>query len=280
MGARAITTTKQHLISAPLPQATATYTVIEHGFIINKALEALTSKGFEVKDELYRCNQNAEIAQGVYHLNYGNDPDMGMMFAWVNSYDKSTKFKSAIGSYGYNSMNRFISGDMGSWIRKHTGSADQEANNVITAQVDAADSYYNQLVFDKENMKGIILDTKTKAELMGRLYFEHRIVTTEQLSLVRQELKQPSFEYSGDPNSLWALYNHITHALKSSHPKQWMDQQRMIHWFLTNTLGVQNSIVNTLPEIGLTDIKLVSKEPSNQITLDQAIAEAESNNGL
>ena len=196
-----------------------------------------------------------------------------MMFAWVNSYDKSTKFKCAIGSYGYASMNRFISGDMGSWIRKHTGSADQEANDVITAQVDVADSYYNQLVLDKENMKNIVLDVKTRAELMGRLYFEHRIVTTEQLSLVRQEIKAPSFEYSGSPDSLWALYNHITHALKSSHPKQWMDQQRMIHWFLTNTLGIQNS----LP--GITSVATAVESEaviSNQITLDQAIEAAES----
>lgn len=273
MGKRTITTTKQYLVNAPLPQATGTYTVIEHGFVINKTLEALASKGFEVKDELYRCNQNADIAQGVYHLNYGNDPDMGMMFAWVNSYDKSTKFKCATGAYGYVSLNRMLSGNMGSWIRKHTGSADQEANDTITAQIDAADLYYNQLVLDKENMKGIILDTRTKAEIMGRLYFEHKLIGAEQLSLVRQEIAKPSFDYTGDKNSLWVLYNHITHALKSSHPKLWMDQQRMVHWFLTDTFSIQNAMPGMTPS----DVTIAPavKPTTTQVDLEDSIKEIE-----
>lgn len=280
MGKRSITTTKNYLINATLPEATKTYTVIEHGFIINKALEALAAKGFEVKEELYRCNETAEIASGTFNLNYGSDPDMGMMFAWVNSYDKSTKFKCSIGAHVYVSGNRILPGTMGSWIRKHTGTADQEANKVIDAQINDADVYFNQLVLDKENMKGIILSTQQRAETMGRLYFEHKLLGTEQMSLVRQEIQKPSFAYTADKDSLWVLYNHISHALKSSHPKIWMDQQRMIHWFLTDTFGIQNAMPGmTAPNVVAVSETVVESN-SNQITLEQGIAEAEKESAL
>jgi len=268
MAKRAITTTKSYLTTAPLPQFTETYTVIEHGFVINKTLELLASKGFTIKNELYRCNENAQIAQGIYHLNYGSDPDMGMMFAWSNSYDKSMKFKCAIGGYVFVCMNGVVSGNMGSWGRKHTGSADTETKDQMIHQIDSADLYYNQLVLDKDNMQKVNLTVKDRAELMGRLFFEHKLITVEQLSLVRQEVQKPSWDYSGGPDTLWALYNHITHALKNSHPRLWMDQQRMVHWFITDSFGLQNTTPNmtVAPPIEMV---------SNQITLEAAIAEAE-----
>jgi len=275
MGKRSITATRDILTRATLPQATKTYTVISHQFIIDKALAALAAKGFEVKEELYKCNETAEIAQGIFNLNYGTDPDMGMMFAWVNSYDKSTKFKCSIGAHVYISENRILPATMGSWIRKHTGSADQEASAAIDLQIGDADIYFNQLVLDKENMKGIILNTQQQAETMGRLYFEHKLIGTEQMSLIRQEMKKPSFAYTADKDSLWVLYNHISHALKSSHPKLWMDQQRMVHWFLTDTFGIQNAISGmTVPNV-VQQTPVVNTNPK-QIDLLDSIAEVES----
>jgi len=272
MGKRSITTTKDYLINAALPQFKESYTVIEHGFVINKTLELLASKGFAVRNELYRCNENAQIAQGVYHLDYGNDPDMGMMFAWSNSYDKSMRFKCAIGGYVFICMNGVVSGNMGSWGRKHTGTADEDTQEQMTQQIDSADIYFNQLVQDKASMQTVNLSVQNRAELMGRLFFEHKLVTLEQLSIVRQEVQKPSYQYTGGPDTLWALYNHITHALKSSHPRLWMDQQRMVHWFITDTFGIQTTPNMT---VAIPTPQVVS----NQITIEQVIAEVEGTDG-
>ena len=86
---RSTLTTQDYLTNAPLPEATDSYTVIPHGMIIQNTKDILTKKGFEIERELYRCNPGAQVAQGIYHIKYGNDPDMSMMFAWSNSYDKS-----------------------------------------------------------------------------------------------------------------------------------------------------------------------------------------------
>jgi hypothetical protein len=272
-----MTATKEYLISTPLPQHADTYTVISHKFVIDKTLSELLGRGFQVKNELYRCNRDAQIAQGIYHLNYGSDPEMGMMFAWSNSYDKSMRFKCAIGGYVFICMNGVVSGNMGSWGRKHTGSADEETEQAIRAQIDGADLYYNQLVHDKNIMKDIEVPVKKQAELLGRLYFEHSLLTNEQLSVVKHEMIHPSYEYNSGKNSLWTVYNHITHSLKKSHPRDWMDHQRMIHWFLTQEFNIKNSILGMDEQLDkpIENVTGDNKVRGRQLTLEEGIADAE-----
>jgi hypothetical protein len=37
-----------------------------------------------------------------------------------------------------------------------------------------------------------------------------------------------------DNNSLWAFYNYVTLALQQSHPKTWMEDQRILHYFINS----------------------------------------------
>ena len=43
--------TRQTLVNAPLPEATDTYTVISHNFVMTNILKILEENGFEVKEE-------------------------------------------------------------------------------------------------------------------------------------------------------------------------------------------------------------------------------------
>lgn len=258
MAKRAVITTKEFLKAAVLPTYEGdTYTVIPHEFVINETLKNLGAQGFSIKHELYRCNENANIAQGIYHLDYSNDPDMGMMFAWSNSYDKSMRFKCATGGYVFICSNGVVRGDMGSWGRKHTGSADQETIDTIQDQIGKAKQYYRQLVYDKETMKDIMVSDKASAELIGRLYFKENLLNTEQLSIIKQQLRTPAHDYNADKKSLWSLYNHITYSLRAAHPKNWLDHQRLVHWFFTQEYGIQlldiqedepNEVTEVIPE--------------------------------
>jgi hypothetical protein len=271
MPKRASITTKEFLVNAALPEQTDTYTVISHGFIIDKAMEKLAENGFTVEKELYRCNGDANIASGIYHLKYGNDMEMGMMFAWSNSYDKSMRFKCAIGGYVFANQAGMISGDMGTWGRKHTGTADQETVETIIHQISNAEMYYSQLVADKEKMKGVTLDLKKFSQILGRLYFEHGLLTGEQLGIIKEQYKRPSFDYKVSKDNLWQLYCHIIFALKKAHPRTWLDQQRLIHWFLCQELGIAAyENVPASPEV----LQPVKGDPK-QIDLVDSIAEVE-----
>lgn len=267
-------TTKEHLISAPLPTQTDTYTVIAHEFVINKTREILDRKGFDIIHELYRCNDRADVAQGVYHLKFeGNpDPEMGMMFAWSNSYDKSMRFKCAVGGYLNSSKSIIISGQLGSWSRKHSGTADTEASDMIISQIENAESYYKQLVEDKAIMKTIIVSKRERAELTGRIYLENELLTGEQLGIVREQYRKPTFDYNSPNDSLWNMYNAMILALQKAHPKTWMDQQRMIHHFLTSHFDIKPGYIASIDPSGAT---LTEEQPLNQITIHQVIQEEE-----
>ena len=221
--------TRQDLVNAILPPATKTYTVISHNFVITNVLQMLSANGFEVKEEVYRCTKDAQVASGIYRINYEDDHDLGMMFAFGNSYDKSMRFKCAVGAYIYANQSSMIN-KMSDWNRKHTGTADAETQETIESQVNNAMVYYNELREQKNLMKDIEADPLVFGKLLGELYFNLKLLTGEQMAIIKREYEKPSFAYTTGKNNLWTLYNHILVALKISHPRTWMEQQTAINY--------------------------------------------------
>lgn len=232
MGKRPTMTTQEYLTSAPLPEQTETYTVISHQTVIDATKKTLDAMGFEIEREFYRCNEGALVASGIYHLKYSDDPDIGMLFAWANSYDKSMKFQCSVGGYVHESLASIIGGNMGSWGRKHTGNADDEALETIQNQLMKAEEYFKLLLEQKEAMKKIVVSNEKRADIVGRMYFNNDLLTTEQMSVIKNEFVKPSHVVSGVDDSLWKMYHAIIIALQKSHPKTWMVQQKLVHELL------------------------------------------------
>jgi len=57
-------------------------------------------------------------------------------------------------------MNGMVSGDIGNYARKHTGTALSDATQTIQYQISKAKEHYDNLVADKETFKQIILTKK------------------------------------------------------------------------------------------------------------------------
>jgi hypothetical protein len=229
--------TEQMVRATPLPQHGKSYTVIPHGFVIDQSKKELQQAGFEIKKELYKTTLDGQVAQGVYHLNHGSDADMGLMFAWSNSYNKQMRFKCAIGGHVYVCMNGVVSGDLSSYRRKHTGSALLDVESTIIFQVDHATEHYQNLVKDKEVFKDVILTAKQRGTVLGRLYAEHEILTLTQVGMIKREMDSPSHHYNCDEDSAWAMYNHISTALKDSHPSTYLRDHQVLHSFFVNEFG-------------------------------------------
>ena len=252
-------TSKAHLISVPLPNHAASYTVISHQFIIDYAFQSLTNAGFGIVDEEYRCTADGQIAQGIYKLNFNNDPELSMMFAWTNSYNKQVKFKCVVGAYINNTGSVMISGEVGSWVRKHTGTADTETKATIDDYISNANMYYNQLCADKAAMETVSLNRRKQAQLLGVLFGEYEILTTEQASMVRDQMKRPLQVFTSS-DSLWAFYNYVTNALQSSHPKTWMEDQRILHYFIGTICDFSAPVQNVTAQIPVTVIEATEDE--------------------
>ncbi|NBU05387.1 MAG: DUF932 domain-containing protein [Sphingobacteriia bacterium] len=277
--------TWDYLTGIPLPVHADTYTVISHENVMDYTKTALINAGFTIEREEYRATADGQIAQGVYRLHYGTDQELSMMLAWTNSYNKQVRFKCGVGAYINTNGTVMVCGEMGNWARKHTGTADTETIATITDQVANAHMYYNQLVSDKNVMQTISMTKRKQAQLLGILFAEYQILTTEQASIVRQQMDKPSYVFA-DNNSLWAFYNYVTLALQQSHPKTWMEDQRILHYFINSVnnfpvcsqpaqIPEDEVIVTEDTEVNFIFKDIIDAIDPNQISLLDQIADME-----
>jgi hypothetical protein len=255
-------TTRNYLENAPLPNHGKSYTVISHKQVIDNTIQLLTDSGFVIQKEIYRANMNANVAQGIYHILPINtvDPtimeekELGMMFAWTNSYDKSTRFQCAIGAYVMVCHNGMVAGDMMNFRRKHTGSADHDIRMQISNQIKNGEKYYKRILTDRDAMRNTALSLQEQAEIAGRLYINEDILDAAQMSCVKAELEKPTYDYECDQENAWTFYNHVTHALKKAHPRDWLSDSQNFHDFMTaRVLSKMNITMNDTLDLSAFD---------------------------
>ncbi len=267
--------TKAQLIAVDLPTHGDSYTVISHESVINYVYTELATAGFGVVSETFRATADGQIAHGVHVLQYQSDPELSMMFAWTNSYNKQVRFKCGVGAYVNNAGTFMVHGDMGSWARKHTGTADEETVETIKGQIKDAQMYYDQLKSDKDAMKEIKMNKRKQAQLLGILFAEYQILTTEQASMVRSEMMKPTHVFE-DTSSLWAFYNYVTTALQSSHPKTWMEDQRVLHYFISSVNNFsKSSVPQPVVEAEVDPLTTNYGQPENQLNILTEIEKTE-----
>jgi hypothetical protein len=228
------------LTAAALPPATKTYTVISHSFIINTIVQALEDNGFELNGEEYKCTTDANVASGTFMITYAGDEDLNMMYSFNNSYDKSLRFRAAIGAQ-INVNGSYMVGNTDSWIRKHTGTADQEAHDLINDHIANASMYFDQLVQDKENMKQMVISKSEFGAILGELFIKDHL-TVDQISHCRKQFMGASFSYEEMPSkhniNLWTAYMIIADALRQSHPAKWMSAQVATHLYFVSKYNI------------------------------------------
>jgi hypothetical protein len=270
-------TTRTYLENAPLPNHGNSYTVISHKHVIDNTEQLLSNSGFRIDQELYRANMNANVAQGIYHIYPSQTTDqqildeseLGMMFAWTNSYDKSTKFQCAIGGYVMVCSNGMMAGDMMNFKRKHTGSADQDIRNQISNQIKNGEKYYKRILNDRDSLRNTNLSLKEQAEILGRLYINEELLDTTQMSCIRSEYDSPTHDYNSGRDTAWTFYNHVTFALKKAHPRHWLQNSQDFHDFIMTEVVSLSVNVNALYDLNKykvvqdTDFQLDKVEYSN-----------------
>jgi hypothetical protein len=218
--------TESYLRSVNLPQATATYTVISHGFIIDTIRTELNRLGLVVQNENYSIADGGDIAMGRLHIKYENDPELGLMFTWINSYNKKIKFGCSIGAMNTKNLAYYIPGNVASWNRKHNGTADQEAELNIINQISLADTYYKRVVSDRDQFKSFIMTDEHRGSLLGSLFFEKEILQPYQATGLVKNLKDPLMP---GKETLWDIYTHINIVLGKSHPLDYIDAHISAH---------------------------------------------------
>lgn len=271
-------TTRTYLESQPLPNHGKSYTVIPHARVIDKTRKMLNDSGFSITKELYRANMNANVAQGIYYISplttsdekVSQETELGMMFAWTNSYDKSTRFQCSIGGYVMVCYNGTCTGDLMNFARKHTGSADADIDTQISSQIKNAEMIFRRIIDDRDMLRQTDMSKEEQAKMLGLLYCDLDILDNTQMSIIKDEMKKASYNYNCDADKAWSFYNHVTHAMKKSHPRTWLKDTKAFHDYITQKLKGSNKVkeettLNT-PELDLAKVEQLS---SDYVTADK-----------
>lgn len=229
--------TKQNIISAQVPVETRTYKPIENKKLIDFTLEGIEKAGLKLIGESYSSAKEGNIAHGKYLINI-DDSEMQLQLTWQNSYDKTRPLVFGTGTLikvCANGLMRFST--MGSWKKKHQGDVQEITPYVIGEYIKQSQEMFLQIQMEREMMKNIEIDAKTRAELIGRMYIQEQFIKSTQLNIVKREIEHPTHNYNC-PNSLWELYQFTTFAMREIHPSLYIQDHLDAHEFFVRESGI------------------------------------------
>lgn len=233
------TITKEDLLALTVP---VELTGTSYKDTIKYTLETIVSQGYEIESESYRSTSNGDIAQGLYIIKNINDQELSFSFSWVSSYNKQIKFQCAAGVYNSTNDTVLLTGKVRTNNKKRTGNTIIDMQNSILQQLNLLPSYYLELKSKTEAMKQVTLSSRKKAELLGILFVERNLLTSEQASAVKKLIDKPTCLYDGGVDSLWSFFNHVNITLMSSHPKTWIEDISMLNAFISEEFSLDLSV--------------------------------------
>lgn len=221
--------TEQELFNVRVPVQTDSYSPVSHRTIVEEVRGELDRLGLNVLRTTYKPNKLGTQLVGYMDINSG-DNELNFRVAFRNSYDKTMSAAFVAGTEVVICSNGMVSGQI-VYVRKHTGNILSELRENIRFTINSLEQEFNTLSRHKEIMKTIGIDSNLPAHLVGELFINEDIITSTQLNIIKKELVKPSFEYN-TPGSLWELYNHITHSLKTSHPMDYIHRHKELHNYM------------------------------------------------
>jgi len=219
--------------NVPLPQHADSYTVIPNALAIDESRKQLGLYGFKILKEDYRLGGlNAEghgqIAMGRYICEIPNAPlGFSMLLLWVNSYDKSTRFKVSIGVHLADADTDIIKGDSSSFRRKHTGKADEEVVSSLDEKLKIHAQLFQDIMDDKALMEKVDMDVDKQSFFLGKAFLDWKILTTEKIQSAKKALNKPT--YQPDCNNAWCFYIRTLSGCASEHPRSYVETFRSLH---------------------------------------------------
>lgn len=240
--------TKELILTAPVPEETRTYKPVPHSQVIDVVGEGIIKAGYQIKRELYMATDDASIATGRYFIGMVGDNEMELQIAWQNSYNKSKKLTFSIGANVLVCTNGMMGyRSAGSFKGKHVGNIQTLAPDMMLEYIKHTAEMFSLLQEDREAMKQIEVDRRLAAELVGRMYLEEKFLESTQLNILKREFNKPTHDYNSK-GSLWELYQYTTFAIGGIHPSRWMEDHLEAHDFFVNVMGELKSYApNDIP---------------------------------
>jgi hypothetical protein len=219
--------TRNELGRIPLPMETQTYKPVPHLTYIEAILEEADKRHFQLVRESYDLAREGNVMVGRMVFR-GEEPGMDLQIGALNSYDKTKAAVIALGAQVFICMNGMVSADY-QLKRKHTTNVWGDLTGLIQSGVGNLYTEYTKNIVAKNRFSDMDLNKRAQAELLGRLFVQEEILTPTMASTVKAEITGSKLF---PEDNVWSFYNHVTHALKQSHPSEYIDRHVGFHEFM------------------------------------------------
>jgi hypothetical protein len=218
MAVRIKDTTKAELCSIQVPVFADGYIIRTHEEIMNGIEAQLVKYGYTIKESIVKSTADGKLAHGVYYLEDDEDSEIGRMLTWVNCYTKQFKYRTTAGVY-LKSNKAIMSFSSDKYLRKYSGLLDEikHLNTLFTSALEY-----------KTELQNIEFNITQQSHVLGCLFVEHDVLTTEQASALKTTL--------GDTQTMWQVYSNVAEVLMKSHCKDWIRNQSLVNYYFRNTL--------------------------------------------
>lgn len=227
----------EQLLTIPEPEQTKTYTPLNHyDFAVNVlTIASELLKGYRYDGDSYALSSDGQKMFGVItfrKINSQQDEDLKIAVGLRNSYDKTMSAGLVIGSSVLVCDNLMFAGDI-KVMRKHQGEdMHEDLHDQIVTAIYKSQHQFTQLSEDVQLMKAQPMTQQQKYEYIGRLTGEG-VLSATQSTAAFKELWNPSHE-EFTKDTLWAGYNCVTEALKSSPVHQIINRHCDLHSLTKN----------------------------------------------
>lgn len=209
--------TKDDLSLIATPDATTTFVPVAHYSLANTMLTISQ----DLLTDFRLIGQSYEIARfgnHLYaHLDFIREAGNGTYFrvAYLNSLDKSTAIKIALGASAIVCSNGMFAGEQ-TILRRHTANVWSELENLIITSLYRSQKAYEQIVIDSWEMQKRLLSDREAFGILGNLY-GNNVLSSRQLSVSFDQWKKPDYQ-DFEPRNMYSLYMGASHSLKSEPP--------------------------------------------------------------
>jgi len=225
------------LLQIELPEKTESYTVISYNHVILTILGALSENGFNVESEKYYASGDGKIASGIFVVSGSEDPDLKMVYSFTNSYNKTVRFKCAIGGC-ITSNNSYLIHNLLNFNKTHRSNADELMEENIKSHITSAKMYFDELVKFKNKMQEIEVTKEDFASIAAVLYMNEHF-GLEQFTEAVREYQDPKNVYSLGLNNLWSVYSILSYALRVTHPRKWLSSQQELSLYFSTKYNLE-----------------------------------------
>lgn len=225
--------TRRDLNNIPVPEKTRTYVPISTSLIFDTIDTLAQEKGFDIRQEIFDIKMKGQQQKMRFVFDTNSDK-FGFEIALINSYNKTISLRSGSGSTAYICWNLQTMAPF-SIQEKHVSNVREDLYEFLKCSFDIKEMQIENAQLLWDNFDYVNLSQREINELAGSLFFEQKLINSEQAMILRKELDKPSFEYDYNPESLNALYQHTTFCIQNEHPTSYLQTQQGVQSFFVDT---------------------------------------------